>query len=427
MSNDKEPSSDELAALPVLSWRWVALAVVLVAALTVVAVWSLLSFVRSGADTAQVATELDALRTALSLTLGAGGAIALWLAARRQRSTELQLRENARIAKAVRAHEAAVAATNEFDATERRVTELYTTAVEQLGSSAAPVRLGGLYALERLAQQHPEHRQTIVNVICAYLRMPFGEERQDLTDQYLQGQEPCVVDKDKSASEELQVRLTAQRILELNLRRSDVDQQPRWTDVSLDLRGATLVNFSLEQCTVNEAKFSNARFVGTATFYEARFSTLTWFFESAFDSPALFQRCMFDGGVVFTRAFFSCVLVMTEATIDEAAFFFGATLGSRADFSRTSFNGDFNFGEVTLSTAHYDDFNLAQGGWDPPHFQFTDTTIPPTDGDSERVPPYGWALTSGEKGLRLLQTDEGEPVPESRVLTQTAKCEHRDE
>ncbi|MEV4250934.1 hypothetical protein AB0J63_47045 [Streptosporangium canum] len=63
------------------------------------------------------------------------------------------------------------------DATERRVTELYTKAVEQLGHAGAAVRLGGLYALERLAQDNPGHRQTIVNVICAYLRMPYRGRR----------------------------------------------------------------------------------------------------------------------------------------------------------------------------------------------------------------------------------------------------------
>ena len=63
---------------------------------------------------------------------------------------------------------------SDFDATERHITELYTKAVEQLGSDKAPVRFGGLYALERLAQDNPAHRQAIVNVICAYLRMPFS-------------------------------------------------------------------------------------------------------------------------------------------------------------------------------------------------------------------------------------------------------------
>ncbi|MEV4894337.1 hypothetical protein AB0K48_33620 [Nonomuraea sp. NPDC055795] len=54
------------------------------------------------------------------------------------------------------------------------VTDRYGKAVEQLGSAQAPVRLGGLYALEQLGQDNPdpEMRQTIVDVICAYLRMP---------------------------------------------------------------------------------------------------------------------------------------------------------------------------------------------------------------------------------------------------------------
>ncbi|RSM95837.1 hypothetical protein DMB42_49020 [Nonomuraea sp. WAC 01424] len=51
---------------------------------------------------------------------------------------------------------------------------MYAKAVEQLGNEQAPVRLGGLYALERLAQDTPALRQTIVDVICAYLRMPYA-------------------------------------------------------------------------------------------------------------------------------------------------------------------------------------------------------------------------------------------------------------
>ena len=67
---------------------------------------------------------------------------------------------------------------SDLDTTEQRITELYTKAVEQLGSNKVPVRFGGLHGLERLAQDNPAHRQTIVNVICAYLRMPFSPRRQ---------------------------------------------------------------------------------------------------------------------------------------------------------------------------------------------------------------------------------------------------------
>jgi hypothetical protein len=55
----------------------------------------------------------------------------------------------------------------------QQVTETYAKAVEQLGHDEAPVRLGAMYSLERLAQDNPPRRQTIVDVLCAYLRMPY--------------------------------------------------------------------------------------------------------------------------------------------------------------------------------------------------------------------------------------------------------------
>ncbi len=104
---------------------------------------------------ANASVQIDAIRTGLSAAVATGGAFALLLAFRRQRSTEVS------------------AVHTITDATERRVTELYTKAADQLGSDKAPVRLAGLYALERLAQDNPSQRQTIVNVICTYLQMPY--------------------------------------------------------------------------------------------------------------------------------------------------------------------------------------------------------------------------------------------------------------
>ena len=77
-----------------------------------------------------------------------------------------------------RHHQETASDLSDLDVTERRVAELYIMAVEQLGSEKAQVRFGGLHALERLAQDNPAHRQTIVNVICSYLRMPFSLRRQ---------------------------------------------------------------------------------------------------------------------------------------------------------------------------------------------------------------------------------------------------------
>jgi hypothetical protein len=61
----------------------------------------------------------------------------------------------------------------ESDALEQRTTALYVAAANQLGSDKAAARLTGLYALERLGQDNPKLRQTVVDVWCAYLRMPY--------------------------------------------------------------------------------------------------------------------------------------------------------------------------------------------------------------------------------------------------------------
>lgn len=92
-----------------------------------------------GGGTEQDSAGRDMVRTAGTLVVGVGGFFALLLAARRQRSTEQTLE-----------HQREVAATTARDAVEQRITELYTRAVDQLGSEKAPVRLGGLHALERL-------------------------------------------------------------------------------------------------------------------------------------------------------------------------------------------------------------------------------------------------------------------------------------
>jgi hypothetical protein len=116
--------------------------------------WWLLSIAAADPN-ASASVQIDAIRTGLSAAVGTGGAFALLLAFRRQRSTEVS------------------AVHTITDATERRVTELYTKAADQLGSDKAPVRLAGLYALERLAQDNPDltgARLVGANLTKAYLR-----------------------------------------------------------------------------------------------------------------------------------------------------------------------------------------------------------------------------------------------------------------
>ncbi|WP_207934351.1 hypothetical protein [Actinomadura sp. KC06] len=115
---------------------------------------------------------MDAIKTGLSIGVGTGGTVALLLAMRRQGLSEREQAHREEVAVTTQTHAERVASASEHDVAERRVTELYTAAADRFGSDKAPVRLAGLYALERLAQDTPAQRQTIVNVICAYLRVP---------------------------------------------------------------------------------------------------------------------------------------------------------------------------------------------------------------------------------------------------------------
>jgi len=53
---------------------------------------------------------------------------------------------------------------------EGHLTDRYTKAVEQLGSDKIEVRLGGIYALERLMRDSSTDQPTIVEVLAAYIR-----------------------------------------------------------------------------------------------------------------------------------------------------------------------------------------------------------------------------------------------------------------
>ncbi|WP_342776265.1 pentapeptide repeat-containing protein [Saccharothrix australiensis] len=256
-----------LSARTIVAWS---IGLVLLAAGSVVALLLVL-----GSGEPRDGVRLDVIRTASSIVLGAGGAAALLLSARRQRYAELDL-----------VHK-------DHDATERRVTELYGKAADQLGSDKAPVRLAGLYALERLAQGNPAHRQTIVNLLCAYLRMPFTPP----PDLRLR-----VGVRDAARFQEQEVRQTATRLLSDHLRPDRPDAF--WSDVDLDLSHATLVKLTLTHGRLRRASFVGATFVGPATFRGAEFTGQADFREAHFRGLADFRRVSF-GDAVFRGAVFA--------------------------------------------------------------------------------------------------------------------------
>jgi len=194
---------------PISAWVLI-LAVVVIVAVT----WPSTAWLYgiAGNDPAR---QIEAIKTGLTVAAGTGGFLALLLAFRRQRSTEIIAAETREAQEREHQQRDRAADASELDAEQRRITELYTKAADQLGSEKAPVRLAGLHALERLAQNNADQRQTIVDVICAYLRMPYtSPEDQSPADDA----PPKAHTHYERRRQELQVRLTAQRILGAHLR-----------------------------------------------------------------------------------------------------------------------------------------------------------------------------------------------------------------
>ena len=64
---------------------------------------------------------------------------------------------------------------------DKQITEHYTRAVEQLGSDKLEVRLGAIYALERIARDSERDHWPIMEILTAYVRehAPWKEEEQN--------------------------------------------------------------------------------------------------------------------------------------------------------------------------------------------------------------------------------------------------------
>lgn len=303
-----------------------------VALLVIAAVCTTVLLWQFGDDRPATRARLEAIKVAGTIVVAAGGLVALWLAARKQRSTELELDRQLR-----------ADAASQLDAAERRITELYTKAADQLGSEKAPVRLAGLYALERVGIGAPDQRATIINVICAYLRMPHtppGVRPPDGQDQDLY----------ERRLQEEQVRLTAERILSRHLStlvEVTGSNDNRWERLHIDLTNADLRGADLGQTDLTDADFAGAGLAGarltSSILAHARFRDTD--LVGADLSNALALRARFPGADLTGAN-------LSGATLTDADFR-GAKL-TGADLSHADLRGA-NLTDADLTDAVMDD------------------------------------------------------------------------
>jgi uncharacterized protein YjbI with pentapeptide repeats len=298
-------------------------AAVLVAAAVFYAGWDLLG-VRELKTEQRIdsKTLFDLVKLSFGVVAGAGALVALVVAYRRQR-----VDEDGALRDATRLH-----------------TERFTTAVSQLGDESAAVRMGGVHALAGLADDAPtrELRQTCIDVLCAYLRLPYTAET-DLPTNDAGARHTYLALRE--------VRHTIIRLIRDHLR-LPVDHHHAWQGHVFDFTGVIF----------DGGDFSRATFSGLVHFGGATFASGTVDFDlSTFSSGTVnFNGATFSGGTVnFSWSTFSGSWVNFEEStfsggsvdFDRAKFY-----GGEVNFSRSTFSGStvsFDMAEFSGSTVNF--------------------------------------------------------------------------
>ncbi len=125
--------------------------------------------------------------------------------------------------------------------------ERYERGAEMLGSVVLSVRLAGIYALRRLAEEHPEqYHIQIMELLCAFARNPAGsQEGQNVKD---------VSPNQSSLREDVQAVMTA-----IGGRGEVGRALEKRAKFTLDLHGADLRDQNLHNLNLSESQLSYAK------------------------------------------------------------------------------------------------------------------------------------------------------------------------
>lgn len=217
----------------------------------------------------------------------------------------------------------------------------YTSAADQLGHEKAAVRLAGVYAMARLADDWYEQRQVCIDVLCAYLRMPY---------------EPNTA-SEKHREGEREVRHTIIRLIRDHLR--DPSDPATWCGHDLNFTNATFDggDFDGAKFTEGTISFRRAQFTdGSVYFGYAKFISAIVSFRGAkfADGKVSFDGAKFAGGKVSFRdaeftggtvAFQGAEFAGSEISLNGANF-----TGSEVSFNGAKFaGGELSFAETGLT------------------------------------------------------------------------------
>ncbi|MHB1596376.1 MAG: pentapeptide repeat-containing protein [Streptosporangiaceae bacterium] len=264
--------------------------------------------------------------------------------------------------------------------------ERFTTIAAQLGDSQAAVRLAGVHAMAGLADDWAENRQTCVDVLCAYLRLPYQADPGD----------DAPADKQLEFQAEQQVRHTIIRLISAHLREraasswQGLNASP-WWNLNFDFTGARFDGCSFDRPVfAGRVSFDRAVFSGgDVSFAHAEFSGNWVSFDQAVFSGGLtsFNGAVFSGNwVSFDRAVFSGGLTSFNGAVFSGLWF---------SFVRAMFSG----GAVSFANAEFSGMRVSFQGAEFAGSQIdlrepADWSHPPVF-DFSGIPPAGLLLPEG--------------------------------
>jgi uncharacterized protein YjbI with pentapeptide repeats len=143
-------------------------------------------------------------------------------------------------------------------AQDKQITERFTKAVEQLASQEIAVRLGGIYALERIAKDSEKDHWTIMEVLTAFVREPPPLKAPLEAEKPLL-ELPTYIQKTKDDKQSQKLRIDIQAALTVIGRR---DMEKDLENQKLDLRNADIAGANIREAQLQGVILRKANLQG---------------------------------------------------------------------------------------------------------------------------------------------------------------------
>ena len=218
------------------------------------------------------------------------------------------------------------------------MTDRYTKAIEQLGSDKLDVRIGGIYALERIARDSARDHPTVMEVLTAFIREHSHE-------QWPPSDQPAGRGEELSTRPDVQAALTV-------VGRRDPQRDVRPIDLTdAVLTGAHLIGADLTDALLPGADLTGAHLAGA----HLTRAFLIWAdLTGANLAGAIFTCASLAGADLIGADLAGAVLIGADLA--------GADL-TRAIFTRAGFT-DADLTDADLTDATWPEDTPVPGGWE---------------------------------------------------------------